>query len=236
MTAKIILSDLKKLGSKKKAEASSWFFKTGKGEYGEGDVFIGVTVPEIRSLAKEYKFLSMQEIRTLLSSNFHEARLIGVIILVHQFEKSKGAGKEAIVRFYLDNANFINNWDIVDLSVYKILGAYLFERDRKLLYQLAKSENIWKRRMSIVATYYFIKKKDLEDTFKISKMLLSDKEDLIHKAVGWMLREAGKVNQKELINFLEANYANFPRTALRYAIEKFPEKQRKAMLLGFFKK
>ena len=234
LTAAFALQDLRKLADKKKSKILSRFFKTGKGEYAEGDEFLGITVPKTRALAKKYELLPTHEIHLLLSSEFHEARLLSLIILTLQYKKSKGAGQEAIVRFYLDHAKHINNWDLVDLSVYKILGDYLLERDRAVLYKLAKSSSLWKRRMAIVSTYFFIRQGDFKETFELSKLLLGDDEDLIHKAVGWMLREVGKRDIKALQVFLKANYVQLSRTTLRYAIERFAEEERERYLNGDF--
>lgn len=231
-TAQKASQELRKYSSAKKAEFLPSFFKTGKGEYGEGDIFIGVTVPNCRLVAKKFSALSFTEVEKLLKSRFHEERLTALFILVNKFQKGDISEREKIFRFYSLNREFVNNWDLVDASVYKIVGDYLLDKDRKFLYLLAKSTSLWERRMAIVATYAFIKEGQLDDTFKISKMLLKDKEDLIHKAVGWMLREAGKRDQSKLKEFLNAHYNNMPRTSLRYAIEKFPEMLRQSYLKG----
>lgn len=179
-----------------KAEFLPRFFKTLPGGYAEGDIFIGVTVPKIRSVAKRYRDLPISKIRTLLKSEIHEHRLAALLILVDQFGKADDAGKEKIAGFYLDNLKYVNNWDLVDLSAYKILGAYLFDKDRSILYNLCEYPHLWSQRVSIISTFYFIRKGELEDTFRLAEKLLSHKHDLIHKAVGWMLREAGKRNKK----------------------------------------
>ncbi len=221
---------LKKLGTKEKAKSSAWFFKTGKGHYGYGDVFVGVSVPEQRKVAKEYKGLPLAEIGKLLKNKIHECRLTALLILAWQFRAADEKGKAKIAKFYLARAKNINNWDLVDVSAGGILGEYLFGKDRRVLYKLAKSKNLWERRISIVATFAFIRKKDFTDTFLISERLFSDKHDLIHKAVGWMLREVGKQSKPALVRFLKLNAKNMPRTSLRYAIERFPESERKKFL------
>ncbi len=229
------LSNLKKEISKftnpEKAKILQRFFKTGIGEYGEGDIFLGITVPQIRGIVKSNLSLQLNEIQNLLNSKFHEERLSGLLILVKQFEATKN--KDELLEFYLANTTKINNWDLVDLTAPNILGSYLLENSDKinLLYSLAKSESLWERRISIVSTYAFIRQNKFKDTLKISKILLDNKEDLIHKAVGWMLREVGKRDKKILEKFLEENYSNIPRTTLRYAIEKFLPIERKSWLL-----
>lgn len=222
----MVEKQLKELRNKKKAEHLAYFFKTGKGQYGEGDLFLGITVPEQRKIAKKNLDVSFIELQSLLDSKFHECRLTALLILVEKYPKQK----EEIVEFYLKNTKNINNWDLVDLSCPKILGDYLFLKDRSLLFKLAKSENMWERRIAIVSTHFFIKKNDFKDTLKISKMLLDDEEDLIHKATGWMLREVFKRDEDILIAFLEKEYYNIPRTALRYAIERLEESKRKYFL------
>jgi 3-methyladenine DNA glycosylase AlkD len=210
------------------------FFKTGKGEYGEGDEFCGITVPVLRKIAKRYLHLRLADVKKLLSSRVHEHRFAALEILVFQFEAGDESAKEKLFNFYLKHTRYINNWDLVDTSAPYIVGEHLATRPRKILYRLAKSSNIWERRIAIVATAAFIKRGDLKDTFGISALLLKDKHDLIHKAVGWMLREAGKRSEPAMVNFLAQNYAGTPRTALRYAIERLPEPQRKAILKGVF--
>ena len=227
-----IQKQLKSLGNKEKAKKHQSFFKTGPGEYGEGDVFIGVTVPELRKLAKENKTIGPNEIKQLLQSPIHEERLLSLFILIHRYSKGGEPEKKRIYELFLKNTKFINNWNLVDSSAGHIIGAFLFGKSKKPLYDLAKSKNLWERRISIISTFYFIKRNQFSDTLKISKILLSDKEDLIHKAVGWMLREIGKRNISIEENFLKTNYKNMPRTMLRYAIEKFPEPKRQRYLKG----
>jgi len=202
------------------------------GEYGEGDVFVGVTVPELRKLAKEYKTITLKEVKHLLRSPIHEERLLSLFLLIHRYSKGDEPEKKRIFELYLKNTNFINNWDLVDSSAGHIVGAFLFNKSKKPLYDLVKSDNLWERRISIISTFYFIKNNQFSDTLKISKILLPDKEALIHKAVGWMLREVGKRDISIEEPFLKKHYKNMPRTMLRYAIEKFPELKRQLYLKG----
>lgn len=217
--------DTKKLGNKKKAQVLQRFFKTGEGEYGFGDVFLGLTVPQSRAIAIKYKDLSFEDIGKLLRSEVHEERLIALLILVHQFQHDEMLQRR-IYEFYLKNTKFINNWDLVDLSADKIVGEYLSDKPKKILFELAKSNKMWERRIAIVATYNFIKNIEFEDTLKIAEILVEDESDLIQKAVGWMLREVGKRDLKTLERFLKKHYKKMGRTALRYSIEKFPESTR----------
>lgn len=227
-------SELKALTNPSKAQVLQKFFKTGKGQYGEGDIFIGITVPQSRAIAKKYRTLPFEEIKYLLQSKIHEERLIALLILVENFKKAKKNKLEQrkIFEFYLSNTNSINNWDLVDLSADKIIGEFVFNDDKSLLRQLAKSQNIWERRISIVSTFAFIKKNKFGETLAISEMLLNDEHDLIHKAVGWMLREIGKRDKTVLELFLNPRYKEMPRTMLRYSIEKFPEDVRQKYLKG----
>lgn len=206
-----------------KAAILSGFFKTGKGEYGEGDRFLGVTVPEQRIIAKKYwKDLPDQELDIMIKSPFHEIRLTSILILVLKYKKATGkAEKKSWVDFYLKNRSWVNNWDLVDSSAHLILGDYLFDKDRSILYDLAKSGILWDRRIAIMSTFCFIRKKDFSDTLKISEILLHHPHDLIHKAVGWMIREIGKRDFETANQFLLKHYQSMPRTMLRYAIEKF---------------
>lgn len=231
-TSDNLKKELRKKGNKKRAKLLSGFFKTGKGEYGEGDIFIGVTVPETRKVAKKYQNLSFGEVKKLLNSKIHEERLAAVLLLVHNYEIGDEKKKKEVVNFYLSHTKKINNWDLVDLSAHKIVGAYLLEKDRKVLYTLAKSKNLWERRISIISTAMFIKSNQFDDTLKIAEMLLKDEHDLIHKAVGWMLREVGKKSQETEEKFLKKHYKKMPRTMLRYATERFDEKKRQAYLRG----
>lgn len=223
----MVKKELQKLKNKEKAKILSRFFKTGKGEYGEGDVFLGIKVPDIRIVAKKNLNISPKEIKELLESNIHEHRMTALLILVENFKKEE---KEEVFNFYINNLKNINNWDLVDLSCPNIVGKHLFKRDRNLLYKLAESENLWEKRIAIVSTYYFIKNNDFKDTVKIAKILLKDEHDLIHKAVGWMLREVGKKDEGILLAFLEKEYYNMSRMTLRYAIERLEESKRKYFL------
>jgi len=225
-----IINDLKKYSDSEKARILSRFFKTGKGEYGEGDIFLGVIVPQQRLVAKKFKDADLKTIEKLLHSKIHEHRLTALLIIIYQIKKANEVKKKNFFNFYLKNTNYINNWDLVDLSCRDIIGEYLLDKDRKILYQLACSKNLWERRIAIISTFAFIRKSKLQDTLRVSKILLNDKHDLIHKAVGWALRELGKKDEKALENFLNKYYKKIPRTMLRYAIEKFSEEKRKKYL------
>ena len=215
-----------------KAKILQQFFKTGKGEYGEGDVFLGLTVPQVRAIALQFKILALSDIKQLLKSTIHEERLIALFILVHQFQKGNEFAKQAVYEFYLHHTKRINNWDLVDLSAPKIVGSYLLHTPKEILYTLAKSKSVWERRIAIIATITFIQDNSYDDTLHIAKLLLNDPHDLIHKAVGWMLREIGKRSLKTEETFLHQYYKYMPRTMLRYAIERFPEHKRQAYLRG----
>lgn len=216
-----------KFANKEKAELLSHYFKTGQGQYGEGDIFLGLVVPQQRALAKEFLFLSFCNLQKFLNSKYHEFRLIALLILVGKFNKASEVEKKKIVDFYLKNIKNINNWDLVDLSCYHIIGAYLFDKNRDVLYKLANSKHLWSKRVAIVSTFYFIKRDDLSDVFKLAKILLSDEHDLIHKAIGWMLREAGIRDQSKLEKFLLDNMKNINRTTWRYSIERFSLEKKK---------
>ena len=224
--------ELLKAKDNKKAKFLAGFFKTGKGQYAEGDLFLGLTVPRQREIAKKYPDLSLSQIQQLLNSKYHEFRLCALLILISKYNKSDEKTKAKIVTFYLKNTKRINNWDLVDLSAEYILGSYLLERDKSVLYKLAKSQNLWERRIAIIATFFFIRKNRFTDTLKIAQILLGDKHDFIHKAVGWMLREVGKRNEVLLIKFLDKFKGKMPRTALRYAIERFNQQKRLSYLKG----
>ena len=229
MKAANVRKELKSMADPDKAVILQRFFKTGLGQYGEGDIFIGVTVPQSRKIAKKFSQLQLVEVKTLLYSRIHEERLVALLILVWRYSSAldNREEKEEIVKFYLDNIKQVNNWDLVDLSAPNILGAHLIDnRDRRLLYRLAKSENVWERRVAILATYHFIRNGDFSYTLKIAEMLLQDRHDLIHKAVGWMLREVGKRDVTAQEAFLEKYWSVMPRTMLRYAIERLPENKR----------
>ena len=234
-TAKEASTALKQLASPERARVLARYFKTGPGEYGEGDIFIGLTVPQTRSVAKAFKKLPLAELEILLHSPIHEERLAALLILVAQFEKAEPNKQKEIVNFYLKNTHFINNWDLVDSSAHTILGVYLEKQPKDLLYKLANSKNLWERRIAIIATFNFIRQGESNEALSLAEQLLSDSHDLIHKAVGWMLREVGKTcGEGTLRSFLKRHYSKLPRTTLRYAIEKFPEAERKAWLKGPF--
>ena len=227
-------NELVEASDPQRAKNLTWFFKTGKGQYGEGDEFCGITVPVQRKIARRYRHLRLTDVKKLLKSRMHEHRFTGLEILVFQYEAADAAARQKIFNFYLENTPRINNWDLVDTSAPYIVGQHLLSRPRRILYRLAKSSNLWERRIAMVSTMAFIAQNDLEDTFAIAALLLNDEHDLIHKAIGWMLREAGKRSQPALLDFLKRNYAAMSRTALRYAIERLPEAQRKRALRGDF--
>ncbi|MEE3719314.1 DNA alkylation repair protein [Tumidithrix elongata RA019] len=221
---------LKSLEDLEKAKTLSRFFKTGKGEYGEGDRFLGITVPAQRKLAKEFVSLELSEIEQLLASQIHEHRLTALLILTYQFPKANAIEQAEIVRFYLAHTQWINNWDLVDVSCRPIVGVYLLERDRSILYEFAHSQNLWQQRIAIITTGEFIKYGQFTDTIAIAEILLHHSHDLIHKAVGWMLREVGKKERPVLEAFLNRYASQMPRTMLRYAIEHFNDAERKSYL------
>lgn len=223
-----ITDELQAIATPQRAEASAWFFKTGKGQYGEGDIFIGVSNPDLRAVSKKFFTLKFGELQGLLDSEIHEHRMAALMILVEQMKKANGETRQKIYEFYLDNTHRINNWDLVDCSSRDIVGLYLFDKDRSILYDMARTDHLWTQRISIIATHYFINKKQFLDTLKISEILLSHKHDLIHKAVGWMLREAWKKGGDEPVEaFLEKNIGRIPRTALRYVIERMTNERKK---------
>jgi 3-methyladenine DNA glycosylase AlkD len=218
------------LGDTARAHHSQKFFRTGPGEYGEGDQFLGITVPQTRKMVKQCGSLAQQEILELLHSEFHEERLLALLVLVDRFKRGDEPQQKSIYNLYLKHKRFVNNWDLVDLSAPNIVGTYLLNADRSVLYKLAHSKRLWDRRIAILATLTFIKEGQFDDTLHIAELLLQDKEDLIHKAVGWMLRETGKKNLQVEETFLQTHYRRMPRTMLRYAIEKFTEKRRQQYL------
>jgi len=232
VSLKDVKAHMQELSNPKIAEHSLRFFKTGPGEYGEGDLFLGIRVPVTKKVARKFKELPVDEVLKLLKSKYHEERLLALIMLVNRFKKETDKEQKKIYEAYLSHTKYINNWDLVDGSAHQIVGGYLFERDRKPLYQLAKSKSLWERRISMIATYTFIKRDDFEDTLKLSEVLLMDEEDLMHKAVGWMLREVGKKDIEVEERFLRKHYKKMPRTMLRYAIEKFEERKRQRYLKG----
>ncbi len=222
--------ELQDLADPERAKANERFFKTGPGQYGEGDQFIGITMPNLRKVAKKYLYLSLNDVEELLHSEIHEFRMAALVIWTYQYEKADKTTKENIYTTYLNNTKYINNWDLVDVTTPRIVGQHLFNKDRKILYQLAKSNDLWEKRISILATFWFIRNNQFEDTLKIATILLNDSHDLIHKAVGWALREVGKKDQSVEEEFLKQHYNDMPRTMLRYAIERFPESLRKQYL------
>ena len=232
MSAKKIKERLQKLGNKKQAEKSAQYFKTGPGEYGEGDIFLGIRVPELRKLAKDYQNIPLREAEKLLGSAIHEERLLALLIFVRRFSKGDASTQKEIYTLYLKNTQFINNWDLVDVSAQHIVGVFLMDKSKKPLYRMAKSPNLWERRIAIMSTFHFIRQNDFSETLKLARMLLCDKEDLIHKAVGWMLREIGKRDLSIEVAFLKPRYNKMSRTLLRYAIEKFPVAKRQRYLKG----
>ena len=227
MSISQIRKELSKRSDPDRAKASQWFFKTGPGEYGYGDKFLGLRVPQVRELVKMFPNVPLDEISQLLQSEWHEERLLALLMLVRMF---KHGDRTAIYRFYFKHSKFINNWDLVDSSAPVIVGGYFQDRSRAPLYLLAKSKTLWERRIAMLAAFHFIKRDDFEDAFKIAEILLSDQQDLIHKAVGWMLREIGKRDRPAEERFLKQHCKKMPRTMLRYAIEKFPEPLRQRYL------
>lgn len=224
--------DLRETASAEDAAGCQRFFKTGPGEYGEGDRFLGVRVPQTRKVARRYNQLKEKACLDLLQSEFHEERLLALLILTHQFERGDAENRKRIYTLYLQNTCWINNWDLVDTSAPQIVGGYLIDRSREPLYDLVASDLLWERRIAIMATFPFIRAEDFADTLRLSRQLLQDHEDLIHKAVGWMLREVGNRDQEAEERFLKTHCREMPRTMLRYAIEKFPKEKRKSYLAG----
>jgi len=232
MVAQEIRNRLEKHSNKEKAVVLQRFFKTGRGEYGEGDIFLGIMVPLLRKLTREFGDVPLSEILLLLKSSIHEERLLALMMLVRAFSTGDETQKMQIFDLYLKNTKFINSWDLVDLTAPNIVGTYLTDKSRRPLYDLAISTYLWNRRIAILATFQFIKQQDFNDTMKLSKILLTDEHDLIHKAVGWMLREIGKRSLSTEERFLKQHYKKMPRTMLRYAIERLPETKRKKYLHG----
>ena len=231
-TAGVLSARLRSFASREKASLLQRFFKTGPGQYGEGDRFLGVMVPQVRQVVKEHHDAPLAEVRKLLRSPWHEERLLALLILVGQFEHGDDVIRSTICALYLRNTRSINNWDLVDLSAPKIIGPYLDGGSREPLYRLVRSKMLWERRIAIIATFPYIRKGDFADALALSEILLGDDQDLMHKAVGWMLREVGKKDVAVLEGFLKRHHRNMPRTTLRYAIERFPEAKRKRYLAG----
>jgi 3-methyladenine DNA glycosylase AlkD len=232
MNATDIRKRVRELGDPEDARFLQGYFKTGPGEYGEGDVFLGIRVPVIRKLVKEFKDVPLRSAAALLKSPAHEERLLALLILVRKYEKGTESDRKVVYGLYMDNTRYINNWDLVDLSAPNIVGAHLSHRSRKPLDKLARSRLLWNRRIAILATFSFIKAGESDPTFRIAEMLIEDQEDLIHKAVGWMLREVGKRDMTAEEAFLDLHCRRMPSTMLRYAIERFPEKKRQRYLKG----
>lgn len=233
MSAEAIKAEMREAGSPERATSSAWFFKTGPGQYGEGEIFIGLTMPQQRVIAKRHLDLSLPEVEELLRSPEHEFRMTALLIWTYQYPKADDEGKQMIYDRYLANTKWINNWDLVDGSAEFIVGPYLQNRDKSILIELANSESIWERRIAMLATFRYIKQHDYTEALKIAEILVNDPHDLIHKAVGWMLREIDKKGgETEEEVFLQTHYRQMPRTMLRYAIERFPEKRRLAYLKG----
>ena len=225
--------EIRALANKEIAQHSLRFFKTAKGEYGYGDSFLGVRAPKIRLIAKKHIDISTTDMKTLIKSKYHEERLLGLIILVNKYSKAKDEEvRNQLYKIYVSSFKYVNNWDLVDVTCSHVIGKHLKDKDRSILYTWAKSEDLWTKRIAIISTHFFIRKNDLQDTFKIAEILLNDEHDLIHKAVGWMLREAGKRDIKKEEIFLKKHYKTMPRTMLRYSIEKFPEPKRQKYLKG----
>ena len=224
--------DIRALGSPERAKHSLRFFRTGPGEYGEGDKFLGLSVPEMRAIAKRYRDLDHDDVLELLQSEWHEDRVVALLLLVGSYARSDGALRQKIHRAYLANTARINNWDLVDMSASQVVGGHLEVDEFSLLEKLARSKDLWERRIAIVATFHFIKRDQFAPTLRIAEILIDDSHDLIHKAVGWMLREVGKRDRKVLDRFLAKHYRDMPRTMLRYSIERHPETTRKRYLAG----
>lgn len=230
MIVRKIKEELRRVSDKEKAKILQGFFKTAPGEYGHGDIFIGLTVPQIRKIANEHKTIKLKDVLALLKSPIHEERLLSLIVMVSKFKEGTSSDKKQIYEAYLKNTKYINNWDLVDLTAHAIVGAFLKDSKREKLYELVRSKNLWERRIAVISTFYFIKSNSFDDSLKIAEILLNDKEDLIHKATGWMLREVAKKDKGLVEDFLLEHHGRMPRTMLRYAIERFPEKERKRYL------
>ncbi|MCK5223844.1 DNA alkylation repair protein [Candidatus Calescamantes bacterium] len=236
MKYKEIVDYLLSLGGKERAANCQRFFKTAKGGYGYGDIFLGIRVPVIRQAVKKFKDASLETAEKLLQSKYHEIRLFALLFFVHRFTRTDPEEQSKIYDLYLKNTEYVNNWDLVDTSAHYIVGAYLEDKDKKVLDELSRSNSLWERRISMIATYYYIRKGQFADALRISKQLLHDKEDLIHKAVGWMLREIGNRDHAVEVKFLKKHYQKMPRTMLRYAIEKFDEEEQQRYLTGKVKR
>lgn len=230
MSAAEIEQALRRLGDPATARHAQVFFQTGAGQYGAGDRFLGIRVPELRTQAKRYSAAHLRTCLSLLKSRYHEIRLLALFMLIERFQRADAAGRARIYHAYLRHTQYINNWDLVDSSASKILGVYLQDKDKKVIYKLARSRSLWERRIAVLSTLHWIKNQCFDDALKICEMLLDDREDLIHKATGWMLREIGNRDKTALYHFLQQHSTNMPRTMLRYAIEKLPERKRRTYL------
>lgn len=230
MTAAFVLSELLSMANPEKALFLQRFFKTGPGQYAEGDVFLGLVVPLTRSIAKVNKQTPLAELQKLIGSEYHEARLCALLIVMEQFKKASEAERSKLFDFYLANTRYINNWDLVDVTCPHVVGAYLLDKDRSVLYDMAESSDLWEQRIAMVSTVSFIRNREFDDTLALAEILMTHKHDLMHKAIGWMLREVGKKSRQALTDFLELYATQLPRTALRYAIEHYPEDQRQYFL------
>ncbi|MBF0494053.1 MAG: DNA alkylation repair protein [Candidatus Omnitrophica bacterium] len=230
MNLENLISDIRKHGDRKKAELLKRYFKTGPGEYAEGDIFIGIKVPALRAIAKKYRYLSFNDTLTLLKSDIHEERFVALLLLMHKYRCADAGWQKKIYKAYLAHTKYINNWDLVDVSAKHVVGGFLMDKDRTPVHELAHSASLWERRIAVLATFYFIGHGDFDDALKISEILINDRHDLIHKAVGWMLREVGKKDMDIEEKFLKKYCAIMPRTMLRYAIERFPGTKRMAYL------
>ncbi|MEG1543168.1 MAG: DNA alkylation repair protein [Tannerellaceae bacterium] len=230
MTAAFVLSELLSIASPEKAAFLQRFFKTGVGQYAEGDVFLGIIVPHVRSIAKANRQAPLSELQVLMKSEYHEARLCALLILIEQFKKASEAEREVIYTFYLSHTRRINNWDLVDVTCPHIVGLYLLDKDRSILYDLAESNCLWEQRIAVVSTITFIRRGEYLDTLALAERLIHHSHDLMHKAIGWMLREVGKKDRETLTAFLERTATTLPRTSLRYAIEHYPESERQYFL------
>jgi len=226
MTAQHIFNELQSVADEDKARELQRFFKTGTGQYGEGDVFLGIVVPVTRSIANTNRHTPLSELDLLIKSKYHEARLCAILIVTERCKKTTGKERDELYQFYLKHTDYVNNWDLVDLSCPAVVGEYLFDKERTILYEMAEKQHLWEQRIAIVSTHAFIKRNDFGDTFALSEKLINHPHDLIHKATGWMLREVGKRDREVLTDFLENYATRLPRTALRYAIEHYPEPER----------
>lgn len=234
MSIREIKQEMRSLAEADRIPDLQRFFKTGKGEYAEGDRFLGIRVPHLRKLSRQYHSLPMVDVTKLLHSPWHEERLLALFIMVLQFNKGMEEPRRAIYQLYLANTASINNWDLVDCSAPHIVGGWLAARSRKPLYKLARSQSLWERRIAMLACFYFIRQGELDDAIKIAEILVEDEHDLIHKAVGWMLREIGKQDEGHMLAFIQSHYQQMPRVMLRYAIEKLPKTKRQDLLSGSF--